>query len=334
LRLLGAATPVNAREERERLVRAFAIGREVTPRWMYCAHDVRAIRERLASARTRAAPLVRGRIDELLLECGIVSAIATPSLEALAMRRFGPRGDIPTSDTRDLAMAWTAEPPPRNREPTIPSDSSDPRSLLSRMRAAVRAMSLPFEVVPSPTLSALAATGHRTILIATGREVTDAVARRTVLHEVSGHAAPRARALRAHDPIFMLGTTGGHDDQEGYALVLEERAGCLDAERKFELGARHLASSAMRQGAGFVEVVRQLRALGAANPILIAERSFRGSRGDRPGLGREAIYLEAFLRVKRHLAKHPRDESVLSGGQVSTKHVAELRRLSFVAPVL
>jgi hypothetical protein len=320
LRLLGAATPVNAREERERLGRAFAAGREAVPRWMYFAHDVRTIQQRLGAIRTRAPELVRGRIDELLLECRIVRAIGTPAIGALAEARFGPRGDVAAEQVRKLAASWTRNPPARGRAETqtVTSDAPSEASLLSRMRAAVRAMSLPFDVIPSPTLSALAATGHRTILVATGREVTDAVARRTVLHEVSGHAAPRARAARMGDPLFTLGTAGGHDDQEGYALVLEERAGCLDSERAFELGARHIAAASMRNGASFVEVVRELRAIGtdATRAVLFAERAFRGSSGDAPGLGRETIYLEAFVRVKRRLAKHPRDEAILSSGQI------------------
>src|SRR5205823_5098886 len=183
------------------------------------------------------------------------------------------------SDVRRLAGAWTRNPPASRRERTVTSDAPSETSLLSRMRSAVRAMSLPFDVIPSPTLSALAATGHRTILVAEGREVTDAVARRTVLHEVSGHAAPRARAARMQNPLFVLGTAGGHDDQEGYALVLEERAGCLDGDRTFELGARHIAAASMRSGATFVEVVRELRAIGAdvSRAVLFAERAFRGS---------------------------------------------------------
>jgi hypothetical protein len=285
---------------------------------VYFAHDVQSIRRRLAALRTRAPELVRGRIDELLLECRVVGAIGTPAIGALAETRFGPRGDISPAEVRRLATAWTREPPPVRRERTVTSDAPSEVSLLSRMRAAVRAMSLPFDVIPSPTLSALAATGHRTILVATGREVTDAVARRTVLHEVSGHAAPRARAARTDDPLLVLGTAGGHDDQEGYALLLEERAGCVDAERTFELGARHIAAASMRSGASFVEVVRELRALGAdvTRAVLFAERAFRGSSGDGAGLGREAIYLEAFLRVKRRIEKHPRDEAILSSGQI------------------
>jgi hypothetical protein len=43
-----------------------------------------------------------------------------------------------------------------------------------------------------------------------------------------------------------------------------------------------------------------------------------------PGLGRERIYLEAFLRVKEHLAKMPTDEAILTSGQVSLDAIPTL----------
>jgi hypothetical protein len=49
----------------------------------------------------------------------------------------------------------------------------------------------------------------------------------------------------------------------------------------------------------------------------VAERVYRGGDGSTPGLGRERIYLEAFLRVRDHLAKKPTDEGILTSGQVS-----------------
>jgi hypothetical protein len=85
------------------------------------------------------------------------------------------------------------------------------------------------------------------------------------------------------------------------------------------LGARHLATLAMRDGATFIDVARQLRALGMPTDraILHAERAFRGSIGTSPGLGRESVYLEAFLRVKRHLSENQNDEPLLTSGQIA-----------------
>jgi hypothetical protein len=61
--------------------------------------------------------------------------------------------------------------------------------------------------------------------------------------------------------------------------------------------------------------------------VVTAERVFRGGDGNGPGLGRERVYLEAFLRVKRHLGDLPRDEDAIAAGQVSTRAASALRAM-------
>jgi hypothetical protein len=41
-------------------------------------------------------------------------------------------------------------------------------------------------------------------------------------------------------------------------------------------------------------------------------------------IGRERVYIEAFLRVRDHLAQKPTDEAVLTSGQVSLEAVPTL----------
>jgi hypothetical protein len=206
------------------------------------------------------------------------------------------------------------------------SDDPDASSLLSRMRAAVGDLRLPFTVVPTPTLASLAATGERVILVATGRAVTEEDTRRTVLHEIEGHARPRARSLRAASALFSAGTARGVDDQEGRALLLEERAGLLGPRRRRQLAARHRAVEVMLDGAPFAEVARSLvDSHGLDAGEVVAERAFRGSDGEHPGLGRERVYLECFVRVRAHLASRPEDEHILESGQVAVDAVEALR---------
>src|SRR5262249_24101913 len=154
------------------------------------------------------------------------------------------------------------------------------------------------------TLGALAATGEHTVYVAPGRFTTERAARRIALHEVSGHVMPRVRARRLH-PIFELGTARGTDEQEGLAVLYEERS-CLRGDgRRLVPARRPPAARAMRDGADFVEVTRSLVALNAScrDAITIASRVFRGSNGRFPGLGRESVYITSFLRVRAHVAK-------------------------------
>jgi hypothetical protein len=196
------------------------------------------------------------------------------------------------------------------------------------MRQAVGRRRLPFSVVAQPALAPLSATGEQVILVACGRRVREEDAVRTVLHEVEGHACPRARALGAPIAIFRAGTARGTDDQEGRALLLEERAGLLGRRRRRQLAARHRAVEGMLGGASFAEVARLLvgaHGLDPADAVLAAERVFRGGDGERPGLGRERVYLESFSRVRAHLDAHPEDEEVLAAGQVAVDAVGVLR---------
>jgi hypothetical protein len=330
VQLLAALTPVDAREERARLTQAVKDRRPAMPRWKYpptaaalgeLGHALDAAARELAGAAASSLEgLALARIRELSLEAELCAAAGTDRLGDLARRRF-PRPDGPVErEVAALCDAWLAETPTQQEGLRVASDSDDPRSLLSRMRAAVGERRLPFAVVTRASLAPLAATGERVILIATGRLVGDEDTRRTVLHEVEGHASPRARAATLPVALFRAATAGGCDDQEGRALLLEQRAGYLGSGRRRQLAARHRAVEAMLDGASFGEVARTLvdaHGLDATDAVLVAERAFRGGDGARPGLGRERVYLEALVRVRTHLAARPEDEEVLACGQVA-----------------
>jgi len=83
----------------------------------------------------------------------------------------------------------------------------------------------------------------------------------------------------------------------------------------------------MDGGARFHENVEALvkeHGLSVRDAVLVAERAYRGGDGTTAGLGRERIYLEAFLRVGEHLAKRPADEGFLTSGQVSVASIPTL----------
>jgi hypothetical protein len=337
LSVLAAATPTNAKEERARLCRAFEAGGQAMPRWVYSTCDVRRHRARILAASAELErsgdPLIhlcRARCEELLVECDAAEAVGYVGLARAATRRFGTADATVARAALALAEAHTARPPAVRRSRPIATDGPGRSSLLGRVRAEVERLGLPFDVRTSDRLSALAATGERTLWVASGRAVSARVSRRTALHEIHGHALPRVRARRMPHALFVIGTAGGVDDQEGLALEIERRGGFLDAERLFELGARHVAARAMDQGATFVDVVGVLRGLGADVPlaILSAERVFRGSDGRSPGLGRERVYLEAYVRVRAHLAHTPEDEVLLASGQVAVGALGVLREMN------
>ncbi len=336
IRLLGAATPRNAAQERARLLSAFTTGSEVAPRWSYARTDhsqlVKALERMAARFVEEGSPVhevYAARASELALEARIAESVGTDTLGALARERYaaGMKGGTLEARADELGREWAALTPDDAIEETTQSDARVPGSLLVRMEEAIAQLRLPFTVVVQPQLAALAAVGEHNVFIATGRMLSREDVDRTVLHEIEAHAIPRGRAAHAKLGIFQIGTARGVDDQEGFALLLEERHGFLKPLRKRELGTRHVAAMAMTDGADFVTVVRLLRdryGVGWERAITTAERTFRGSNGVAAGLGRERVYLEAFGRVRAHLAGRPEDEAILSAGQIAVDAIKTL----------
>jgi hypothetical protein len=320
VRLIGAATPVNAEAEIERLTAALAAGRPSFPQWTH-QPEATAMPEI-----HDASDLVRARLDELRLEAAMAEAVGTHAFAALAAERFcEPERALRAADR--TATSWAERTSGDEDTELVRTDADDPRSLLSQLRAAIGRARAPFAVRVSP-LGALAATGDHTVYVARGRSTTPRAAQRIALHEVQGHVLPRVRAKRLHW-IFELGTARGTDEQEGLAVLYEERAGLLDDARRIDLARRHLAARAMRAGADFVDVVRALVAMRASprDAVMIASRVFRGSNGRFPGLGRESVYITSFSRVRAHLTKHPADEAILASGQIAIASLPLVRQL-------
>ncbi len=344
VRLLGSVVPRNAPQERARILAALECGQTASPRWSYARTDHTLLRKALARAAQRlgaephpVAQLYAARCRELEVEAALASEAGTAVLGALARARFRSLSPQAAGEATILARKWIAEAhealasgaldDKRSEADLLASDSTELGSLLTRMREEVGRLGLPFAVVVQPSLSALAATGERHILIASGRMIAREDVERTVMHEIEAHAIPRTRASQARLAIFQIGTARGIDDQEGLALVLEERGNYLSPRRKRELAARHLAVEAMDGGATFADALGALikeHGLPANDAVLVAERAFRGGDGTSPGLGRERIYLEAFLRIGEHLKRKPTDEGILTSGQVSLDSIPVL----------
>jgi len=270
VRLLGAATPNDGHIEHGRLLSDYAKGRERLPVWSYepAVEESERLLRILEGVTTRLrrlggtplGALYGARADELQLELEAALAVGTPMFAARARARFGAAAERDRANA--LASAWCAERDVPGESPLLASDDRDPRSLVSRMRAEVARRHLAFAVRTSPSLAALAAISGDTLWVAEGRKLTALDVERTVVHEIEAHALPRSRARTLPVPLFAIGTAGGSDDQEGYALALEERRGVSGPSRRRELGARHVAVSLMSAGADFVSVVRSLRAEG------------------------------------------------------------------------
>lgn len=328
IRVVGSSTPVNLSREFERLLAVWTRGGGEAPRFEYAPPPslagVRAALMRAAEAlegEGELGALYAARAQELEVEAAICEAAGGAGCWAAARRRYAARDEFdPAADA--LSAAWLAGDPgsedPAGRDgargTTWSDDERASGSLVSRMRQEVGARRLPFRVL-IVEIAPLAATGDGTIQVAARRRLRPEDVERTVLHEIEGHAAPAARGASMPLGIFAFGTARGSDDQEGRALWLERAAGFLGASRRRELGLRHVAARSVERGADFVETARLVLASGApgvGDALRIAARVHRGG-----GLGREAVYLPALLRVEAALAAQPGLADVLGAGRVS-----------------
>lgn len=327
--LFERVLPTNLRGETARLIAGFRQGSSAEPAFTYrTASDLAPVQRVLASAidaldgSDALDRLYRARAHELFLEASMGNAVGTPALRALARRRF-PVDALEASRSAGLAEEWLADVPTPAPSTFFSDDPSRPESLLGQVRRLVFEHRIPFRVETRPHLSCFAATGADLIVVREGDRHTEVAARRIALHEVLGHALPRHRASVEPIGLFAAGTATGCEDEEGRAVLLEQRSGLLDAARRRELALRHLMATVLRGGADFVETVRAGLKRGATveEAVPVAARVHRGG-----GLAREIAYLPAFLRVRQAFASDPSAERYLERGRVGVDTVAALRQ--------
>jgi hypothetical protein len=334
VRVIAGTTPLNLRRELSRLERAWRTAGAVEPRFAYeAAPDhgpLRRVLDAMASELDREGELgalYAGRALELGDDAALCEAAGTAGLWALARRRYA-RRDRFDADADATADAWLSERAPEGVAPDAEAqgvrsdDERSPTSLVSRMRQEIGRRRLPLRVVVRDNLASLAATGDGFVQVVAGRRLTQRDVERTVLHEMAGHVEPRVVASSARLGIFSVGTARGSDDQEGRALALERAAGFLDHGRRREIALRHVAARSIEGRADFVGTARLLLDRGAPLDVAlrIAARAHRGG-----GLGREAVYLPALLRVTAALAEDGGLDRVLSAGRVAVEAAPALR---------
>lgn len=321
--LLERCRPLNGPEALDRTLARWNAGEPAAPELRYGPKpDLGALCEALeqvALASDLADPLAAlyaARARELRLEARIAEAVDTPALRALAAERF-PVDETQHGERADAEARLWASLAPMSEGPRIAAeDPDDARSLLNVLRSLVGAMRLPVRVTVTPHLSSAAATGDGVIVVREGVTHRPDSARRIALHEVRGHVLPRLRARSERLGLFAVASPRGADDEEGRALLIEERSGLLDDDRRRELGLRHLVALATRRGADFVESVRLAlsRDVPLADALRLVLRVHRGG-----GLARELVYLPALHRVRAAFAADPSLESWFERGRIGVE---------------
>jgi hypothetical protein len=321
--LLDRVRPLNLTFEKARLTRALETGQRPEPRFDYAPppplgdlrRQLAALAEQLDAAQTEER-LLAERARELELDASLAEQAGQPGLAALAERRFA----LPESAAELAALARgfvTAVPDALDLQPPpalhVTDDPRDPHSLWSQLSALISRERWPVRLEVVPGLVSLAAVADNVVRVRAGARLSAHAGRRIALHEVEGHLRPRVLGATLGG-VLAAGSARASEDEEGRAILLEERAGLLDAERRRELGRRYLAADSVRRGARFWDTVKLLGELGcsAAHAVELSSRVHRGG-----GLGRELIYLVGYQRVASRLAAEPELEPVMQSGRVS-----------------
>lgn len=321
--LLDRVRPLNLTSELGRLTRAFEAGQRLKPAFDYAARPaLGAVRGELSSLASgldvadAEQRLLAERARELALEAALAEQVGEPAFDGLARQRF----PLPEErgSARKLAELLLCASPGANEAENAgilhdSSDTRDPHSLWSQLSRLLQAERLPVRIEIVVGLVSLAAVASGVVRVRAGARLSEVTARRIALHEVEGHARPRVNG-QLLGGVFSAGSAQASQDEEGRAILLEERAGLLDAERRRELGRRYLAVESLRDGAELWDTVKLLGQRGATLPAAV-ELACRVHRGG--GLGRESIYLLGYQRVAAALPQRPELEQVLRSGRVT-----------------
>ncbi len=284
--------------------------------------------ESTLGAATGLAALYVERVRELRLDVELARCVGTPRFRRLARRRHAPSHAPEWAAAEQLARAWAQASCPPDPAATYPSDNRhSPHSLLSLLTRQIGQLRLPVRVEIAPLLASRAASGDGVVFIQPGARLTLGQGTRICQHEIVGHVLPRVLARSQPCGLFRVGSAGAGDEEEGRALLIEQRSGSLDGERRRELALRHLTALAVCEGADVTECVRLLLGLGCALPDAVS-LYLRVARGG--GLCRELAYLPAWLRSSAAFELDPGLERWLEHGRLSLSAARSLRSAGIV----
>lgn len=324
--LIQSLTPTNWASESTRVLDSCQRGAPQRPQFVYVPASVlrrkeerarRALdRARQSLAKSRGpdpiAAVLRDRLMELDLEADLLAACGTDRVGELSAQRFYFEPELLLA-AQSTAHAWTSE-----QHPEEPSEEAlHPLLTYLSGRASAESSALGVSVlVVEADIASLAAVGTDCLYVRRGAQVTELEAARVWVHEVHAHLLPRL-ASKNEGPPFRIGTQGWSEDEEGRAVLLEDRIGALKAHRKRDLGVRFVLAQASREGWESAErVAKELLLAGTPAP-LVAWNLARVLRGG--GLAREIVYLPGYLRVRHFLRERPEAERLMERGRISVE---------------
>jgi uncharacterized protein (TIGR02421 family) len=144
-------------------------------------------------------------------------------------------------------------------------------------------------------------------------------------HEVSTHLVTYFNGSMQSLAFLTTGLAGYDELQEGLALIAEYLVGGLTEGRLRLLAGRVIAVQRLTEGAGFVDIFRELRlehGFADQTAFFIAMRVTRGG-----GLTKDAVYLRGLVRLLEYFREGKPIEPLFAG-KFATRHLAFVRELT------
>lgn len=329
--LLARSHPTNWLELKSRLTEKWKSGQPEEPVFHFAPPpDLSKLRralnllEKWSESQGPWGKIFAARCRELQLEAKIVEHVGDRTIRALAQQRFPIEGDARAESLSLMARNWIQlEQASEPAESIRTDDELDERSLIRQMRRELAICGFSFPVKLEARLASHASVDDKFVWLRPQVYLSARESKRIVIHEVHGHVVRRVAVTRSENARYACGTVGADADEEGRALWLENTAGLLNATRKVELGRRHLAAEACRQGATFSDAVKLLIELNTPieRAITTGLRVWRGG-----GIAREIVYLDAYCRAQETLREPSEIENWMKRGRFSFAVAERLAR--------
>ncbi|MFO8074166.1 MAG: DUF1704 domain-containing protein [Polyangia bacterium] len=218
-------------------------------------------------------------------------------------------------------------PPTRERGPgreklDAEAFAAAARREIERYRELLRSFSSRVEIRDDMYSGLMVTRGN--LLIGRGLTVSKRRLEALLCHEIGTHALTYHNGTAQRFRLLAVGLPGYDELQEGLAVLAEHLVGGLDRSRLRLLAGRVLAAGMMVDGAGFVEVFRELtrgRGFARRTAFTVTARVFRGG-----GLTKDAVYLRGLSELLAYLGEGGELEPLFVG-KIAARHVPIVREL-------
>lgn len=333
-RLSPYNAPLNRKEERERVMKAYTDGQAYNPQFTYTSppefplREIRAFIRELQPENHPIEQLYEEKARNALLEIKAVKTHSPAVITGGTCLEYG-LPDHSLLDEAHIILEGATEP----EEPTATSSA-----LISAEKAAIQMQDIleraeihGWKAVAYAPMNADALVNRldKELRLRQGAKFPPGTLQRLLMHEIGVHILRYANGDRQKIQLFKTGFPSYFATEEGLAVYWEEKAGLLETKtlRKYagRVVAAHLALSN-----SFWDVFNTLVPfLGTDMAFNITVRAKRGfTDTSQPGAHtKDIVYLRDYLQVKEYLQENSEDLTLLFTGKIGLQHIPLVKSL-------